>query len=116
MIVLSSHEKEIIKMIKKDVKLSVDDWYVNLCPLFTSIFEYKFTDGRGKLVMFNHLFMLYMKIYTGDQGMEVNLLTILHTSFNPTIDTDQDDPVDRCIHKICELIQSNRVSGRYSLN
>lgn len=116
MIVLSSYEKEIIKVIKKDVKLNVEDWYVFLCPLFTKIFEFKFTLGKGKVIMFNHLFLLYMKIQVDGDNVTVELLSIFHSSFNPTLFSDQDDPVDRCIEKICELIQNNRVSGRYSLN
>lgn len=116
MIILSAHEKEIIKMIKKDVKLSVADWYEQLCPLFTSIFEYKFVQGKGKNIMFNHLFMVYMKVYAAENSMEVNLLTLLHISFSPTTVDDMDDPVDRCINKLCELILASRVSGKYSLN
>lgn len=116
MIVLSLHEKEIIRMIKKDVKISVADWYEYLCPLFTSIFEYKFINGKGKNIMFNHLFMVYVKIGATDGTTEINLLTLMHTSFIPMTIDDSDDPVERCINKLCELILSNRVSGRYSLN
>lgn len=103
-------------MVKRDVKLSVADWYEQLCPLFSTIFEYKFSAGKGKKIMFNHLFMIYMKVYTADTSMDVNLLSLFQTSFTPTNDLDPDDPVDRCINLLCELILANRVSGRYSLN
>ena len=117
--VLSEIEKQIIKTIKghySTYTIDTSDWYTSLSPLFSRIYDFKFNESKGKIVMFNNLFLILIKLQSPGIDSNIQLLSIIHISFAPSVQNSQDDPVDRCIGKVCELIFSNSVSGRYSLN
>lgn len=120
MIQLTSFEKKWINLCKgnlQDKYPFTGEWSNTLRPLFVEIYGWPDDNSNDYLhTLVEVLFDLYLKIADDKSGNNLQLKSLLNVAMFKTISYNSDSSIQRVIGKLCGLIQSSQVQGRYELD